>query len=133
MTHVGPDRDLRDLFARLKEEDRAHAPPFRDVRTTAVHSRKVGLRWALSLAAGAAAAIIVVALVITEDRGSTQRAARSPQPSLASPLVQHSAWISPTDFLLDTPGSALLRTVPTFGTARWIGTSSPTLSPRSRS
>ena len=95
------DRLLRELFARLKREDRAHTPSFRTpvrrVRTRSVWVPRVAI----------AAAIALVAIVL----------ARPDRPSSSVSVVDLGAatWRSPTDFLLATPGSDLMRTVPSFG------------------
>ena len=100
------DRPLRELFARLKQEDRARTPSFRTparrVRTRPVWVPRVAI----------AAAIALVAIVL----------ARPDHPSRNVPVVDLGAatWRSPTDFLLVTPGSDLMRTVPAFGSPdRW--------------
>ena len=95
------DRSLRELFARLKHEDRARTPPFRTperrVRTRPVWLPRVAI----------AAAIALIAIVLT----------RPDHPSRNVPVIDLGAatWHSPTDFLLVTPGSDLMRTVPAFG------------------
>jgi hypothetical protein len=117
------DRELRERFARLREEERARAPSF-DATLAAALSRRTPRRtprptWALAGIAVAAAGIVVALLLRSGE-----------QPRYSTPLTRparvaagaHSAgtravaWSSPTDFLLKTPGSDLLRTVPTFET-----------------
>jgi len=98
------DRDLRERFARLKQEDRAHVPPFRAPRA------REAPRWGRLGQFAAAAAVVLIALVLA-------RPDRTPPPIVGRPGVDLStvAWKSPTDFLLVTPGSALMRTVPAVG------------------
>jgi hypothetical protein len=118
------DREMRELFARLKEEDRAHTPSF-DATLAAGLARRVSrhsLRrhtWALSAVAAAAAIVVAVLLRSAEQgAGSQDQPHRSP---LRSPPARFAgtravAWSFPTDFLLKTPGSDLLRSIPTFET-----------------
>jgi hypothetical protein len=97
------DRDLRDVFARLKEEDRARTPSFK------VPIAKEAPRWGPVTRVAAAAALVLITLVLA-------RPDRTP-PSMASQVVDLGAatWESPTDFLLITPGRELLRSVPVVG------------------
>lgn len=95
------DRLLRELFARLKHEDRARTPSFR----TPVRRVKTRSVWVPRVAIAAAIAVVAIVLV------------RPDHPSRNVPVVDLGAatWRSPTDFLLVTPGSDLMRTVPAFG------------------
>ena len=97
------DGTLRELFAQLKEEDRARTPSFRPPAMRPVPRRRSMVRVAL------AAASVVVAIVLARPDQTPRIAARQ--------LVdlRASAWRSPTDFLLITPGSELLRSVPSVG------------------
>ena len=97
------DRDLRARFAQLREEDRTGVPAFR-----APQPEKAPQRWSVSRVA-AVAAVILIALVLAWPN---QR-----PPAVARQGVDLSvvAWRSPTDFLLITPGSELLRRVPAVG------------------
>ena len=99
----GDDRDLRALFARLKEDDRARVPSFR-----APQPGKAP-QWGSLARVAAAAAVILIALVLAwPDR-------RPPTVGRQGVDLSVVAWQSPTDFLLITPGSELLRTVPAVG------------------
>lgn len=96
------DRELRELFARLREEDRARIPSFR------APAAREAPRWMWAPRIAVAAAIVLITLVLAwPDR--PQRVA------LDSVDLGAAAWRSPTDFLLITPGSELLRTVPAVG------------------
>jgi hypothetical protein len=128
MTSIDPDNDLRDLFARLKQEDRARAPSFKAVRSRPVRRHGAPSRRALGVAAGvAAAAILITALSIMEHRRQSAASRQAPPNLLA-----RSSWASPTDFLLQTPGSEMLRTIPSFQ-ARWITPDTADVPPRNRS
>ena len=99
------DRDLRDRFAQLRHEDRSRVPAF-GVPVAGDASRP---RWPVGIAV--AAATTLIALVLTQpDR----------HPSvLVDPGA--TAWRSPTDFLLITPGGEMLRTVPAVGSPNdWL-------------
>jgi hypothetical protein len=106
------DHGVRELFARLKEEDRAHTPPFRIPVRAERHTW-----WSPGLAA--AAAIALIALVLLRP---------DPPPSNASGQLvdlRASTWRSPTDYLLVTPGRELMRTVPAMGSPRFWMPDSP--------
>jgi hypothetical protein len=110
------DRSLRELFARLKHEDRGRTPSF---RTPERHVR-TQVAWVPRVAM--AAAIVLVAIVL----------ARPDRPSRNAPVVDLGAatWRSPTDFLLATPGAELMRTVPVFGSPdHWPPIDLPSRSP----
>lgn len=99
MSGNGEDRDLRERFAALRREDGVRLPALRSIldrRTT----RRAGSR--LALAAAGAAGVAVAAVL------AFQALRPVPQASLAQ-------WTEPTAFLLRTPGSELLSTVPPFG------------------
>lgn len=102
MSHDDHDADLREYFAALRREERRAAPPFhvpawvrrsRPRRTLPVAASAV-------LVGGAAALLLWV--------GARGR----PTESTLSGSLTAAAWISPTDFLLETPGRDLLRVVP---------------------
>lgn len=101
------DADLRTRFAALAAEDARAALPFTVPRVERV--RRVVSR---PLAAAAAAVLLAGA-------GYAWWAAR-PRAAAPYPIdLGAVTWTAPTDFLLDTPGLALLRDVPSFtaGTA----------------
>ena len=97
------DRDLRDMFARLRREDHAHVPPFRLPASRPVSP------WALPVKVAAAAAVILVAVVLAVPHSGSRR------PPVQLVDLGDAAWHSPTDFLLNTPGHELLRTIPPIG------------------
>ena len=110
------DRDLRDRFEQLRHEDRSHVPTFR-VPAARDASRS---RWPVRIAV--AAAIALIALVL----------ARPDPPSVTSGQFDLgvTAWRSPTDFLLVTPGGEMLRTVPAVGSPNdWSPIDLPTRLP----
>lgn len=100
---MSDDRGLREMFAQLKAEERAHVPPFRTLTPRA----KPQPTWLPRVAV--AAVIALIALVLT-------RPDRPPRnTSLHMVNLGTTVWRSPTDFLLTTPGSELMRTVPVVG------------------
>ena len=80
---------MRDAFHRLRDEELAHVPPFRVARAAP--------NWRPLLVALAIVVITIVAIVHYR------------RPPVTESIV---TWKAPTDFLLRTPGSELLSTVP---------------------
>jgi hypothetical protein len=96
------DAGLRARFAALAAEDARTAPPFmvpRVERVRRVVSRPLAVAAAVVLMAGAGYAW-----------WATRPRAAAPYPIDLAAVT----WAAPTDFLLDTPGLALLRDVPSF-------------------
>ena len=140
MTHIDPDSDLRELFARMKEEDRSLAPAFHPPRVT----RAARPTWVtVAMAAAAAAAVVITALKVGDYRRATEERAERASVEAAvrerarleveRRIYAGTAWTSPTDFLLNTSTSQLLRAVPTFGPAQWINGDSTSIDTRYRS
>jgi len=99
------DEDLRKRFAALRRGDEAQAPPF------AIREGERGGGWAtgrLFVAAACFAAAIALVLWL-------RPVFAPPRLAPAEPAVSITEWKAPTDFLLDTPGGELLRSVPVFG------------------
>ena len=130
MSDIDTERGLRELFDRLREEDRARTPSFDATVAALAQRRRLRPRWALRMAA-AAAAVAVITLAY-EQRQATVRRDRARAEARRS-VLPAPGWTAPTDFLLNTPGSRLLRTVPSFGAASWITTSSTNLRTRNPS
>jgi hypothetical protein len=116
------DRELRERFAQLKQEDRSRVPSFRKP------SAREAMRWRPVARVAVAAGIVLIAVVLA-------RPDRTP-PTVARQIVDlgAAAWRSPTDFLLITPGSELLRSVPAVGSPdAWTPMDLPGVSPASES
>ncbi len=96
------DQHMRDRFAQVSREDRAKTPAF----LPPVPRFGPTLRSRHLLAAVAAVALGVgVARWATADRLTV--------PPMIGPIdMSATAWTSPTDFLLQTPGRAMLNTLP---------------------
>ena len=93
------DQSLRERFARLRAEVDGVAPLF---SLPAVHRppRRVSVVWA-------AAAAVVLAVV-----GTWYVTSRGEQRVPYAIDLAATAWKAPTDFLLETPGMALLDSIP---------------------
>ena len=102
------DPDLREIFARLRQEDERAAPPFQRLWRAGVRRDAMALpvrpRWILATAIAAIAAVVLMV-----SRGTPR--VNVPDES----TVSVSTWRAPTDFLLQTPGRDLLTTVPRLG------------------
>jgi hypothetical protein len=118
------DRDLRELFARLRAQERGDVPSFRAVRARA--TRPDTPRWTrVSVAATIAAAAALFALGTLARQDHTR-----PETALLEVDLRASTWRSPTDFLLSTPGSDLMRTIPAVGAPRdWTPIAAPGRAP----
>lgn len=130
MTENRNEHELRELFTRLKEDDRARAPTFEATVAALARRQRPRPRWALRLAAAAAA--IVTMTLAYELRQAAERRERA-HADTRHRVLARPGWAAPTDFLLNTPGSRLLRTVPSFGSGSWVRTSSTTLRERNAS
>jgi hypothetical protein len=118
--------ELRARFEELKRLDASRAPSFADVMararaeaagnvgTTSRRVSRVTLRrfgWAGGLAA---AATIAALIVIPRIQSSEDAFVQAVQSFHADPAL--GAWRSPTEGLLNLPGSRLISTVPSVGT-----------------
>ncbi len=91
------ERELRSAFQRLREEELAKIPPFRSAAAEPPLSKR---RWRAALRnAALVTAVLIIAIVSLHHRPTT---------TTDSILT----WKPQTDFLLRTPGSELLSTVP---------------------
>jgi len=99
------DDDLRARFAVLRKVEEAQAPEFSiPARRGADHGRR---RRAGKLIAVAACLVTIVTVVIWLR-------VVSPKPD-GNRVASITEWKAPTDFLLETPGRDMLRTVPAIG------------------
>ncbi len=99
------DRELRERFHTLRGDVGRGAPAFSATLSSLARLRRSrsGLRHSMAAIAAAASVGLVVFAVAHSG------ARRAPLVGLA--VVR---WEGPTDFLLETPGAELLRTVPEF-------------------
>jgi hypothetical protein len=102
------DGELRVRFAALRREEEAQAPAFALPRSDFAAR---GLRWSAGtlMAAGVCVVTILVAVLLLQLEPSAPRGITS------MPVASLSQWKSPTDFLLETPGREMLRSVPAIG------------------
>lgn len=118
MTYRIDGRDESDyarLFTQLRRDDAARAPSFHATLGAARGRRRRTHRRARLrlLAAGVMAVILGVGATHALGRVLERRA-------FLTSLLANEQWIGPTDFLLDAPGSALLRTVPPLGSVEYL-------------
>jgi hypothetical protein len=140
MTNQPPDPDLRELFQELRARDERSVPGFREMVAGARKETPEGktgegmewhrgrrirrrVAWGGSLLAAAGAALVLRLPRRGASEAAFERAVRSYSASSAG-----GAWRSPTDALLDLPGSEVLTTLPRVGGRRWP--SSPGGNPR---
>jgi hypothetical protein len=102
------DDDLRMRFAALRREEEMLAPAFELPRGDLAAR---GWRWS----AGTLMAAAVCAITITVAVVLLRLVPAAPRGSNSSPVASLSQWRSPTDFLLETPGREMLRSVPAIG------------------
>jgi len=101
------DEDLRRAFQELRSVDERRARGFQSLlrRSPGMRAPR-GLRLgAAPIALGAIAAVLVAGFVLLNLRHGTPHSHVQSPPDLLT-------WKAPTDFLLETPGSELLRSVP---------------------
>jgi len=101
------DDDLRARFAALRKEEEAQAPEFGVAPRRAYYGRRRSLG---QLIAATVCGLTVVAAVFW-----LRSAFQKPQPEPGRFVASVLEWKAPTDFLLETPGRELLRTVPAIG------------------
>jgi len=100
------ESEVRRRFGELRDADRERAPTFVQnyARARARRTRRPTLR-VQPLAIGAAAVVMIAAGWLAHTRPLS--------PAAVTPTIGH--WQAPTDVLLRTPGSELLRTIPELG------------------
>jgi len=114
---TGDDRDLYDAFAEARREDAEHAPPMSFPARRRPEHRRRSWSGALVVGTACAAALVVAAVWLRpalrpSDHGSTGLQEQA--------VVSITTWKPATDFLLDTPGRALLRGVPVIGESHGV-------------
>ena len=100
------DKELHDAFRALAGQDARAASPFSrahvDAKRPLVHARRQRRAWYAATGVAVAAAATLVFAVM-------------PQRELLNLDLGGPVWAPSTDFLLNTPGSSLLRSVPSIG------------------
>lgn len=109
------DEELRELFTAMRREEEALAPRFAPVRRANRPVLARGGRGAWRVVAAAAVCVLVAAALLwLQPIRSKDNAAR--ERGLRVPVASITEWRPPTDFLLNTPGREMLRTVPAIAT-----------------
>jgi hypothetical protein len=101
---MSDDPDIRDRFASLRREEAARTPAFEQVLRRAHPARRGIGSW---VTAGSLMAVVGLAALLWRSPH------RSPGPEVMAAAI--SQWRAPTDFLLNTPGMDMLRTIPRIG------------------
>ena len=96
------DRELSRLFEAARRADESAAPDLERLLARSRRRRPTSASRRIAYAA-AVACLVTVAVVLL----------RGVHPAPAAETLQLADWLSPTDFLLDTPGSELLSELPT--------------------
>ncbi len=122
MTDLRDETELRRVFVQLRCELGSLVPdPEQSLVSPTTRPRHRAL--APRVAWAGAVGVAVVALLWGAWRWMWP-AGQEATPPYAAIVIGDGLWRGPTDFLLEVPGSELLRTAPSIGTAL------PTLSPR---
>jgi hypothetical protein len=118
-----PDTELRARFDAQRRADASEAPPFASMlararaevegAAPAVAARRLRLRRLMYAGGLAAAAAIAALLIVPRSRSPEAAFERAVRAFQNDPAL--GAWQSPTDGLLNVPGSQLISTVPSVG------------------
>ena len=103
---MSADRDLRKQFASMRREDAGRTPSFHRVLQNPKRTRLIDTRLRAVMAC-----LVIAAIALPAFLSFRHRAATAP----ATTALWLADWRAPTDFLLNTPGRDLLRTVPQIG------------------
>ena len=104
------ERETASALERLRKADESSAPPFH-VTLTSARDGRVSRRAPIGPVLAAATLLLaIVGLAIFESKQPP--ASRPPLPAPSSAKASLESWQSPTDFLLETPGSELWRDMP---------------------
>ena len=123
MTDRPQDADLRARFDAQRQAEAKQAPSFAPMvehaRTMAATTspgapRPLTLRRLGYVGGLAAAAVIATLLIVPRTRSNEDAFEQAVREFLSDPAL--GAWRSPTDGLLNVPGSQLISTVPSVGT-----------------
>jgi hypothetical protein len=112
MNSIEDDLDLRARFNELRDEVELSKPPFVQRQLRPVRRRP--LVWGVA-AVGAAGALLATVWVSLLQNHSV---------SVTGIDLGAVAWTAPSDFLLDTPGREILRTLPRIGVEDYMVQSS---------
>lgn len=111
MTTRDGEREIASALEQLRKADEASAPPFRATLTSARAGRVSRRSTIGSVLVVATLLAVIVGLVVLESKHPPPVSRRPAQaPSYAQASLE--SWQSPTDFLLETPGSELWHSLP---------------------
>lgn len=111
------ERELRDGFARLRDEEHRQVTPFHALLSRPIEHRSVPTRasW-VRITAAAAVLAMIVGLTISRTRWFTSQDPIADTDAAAEMVdLGTTTWTSPTDFLLELPNQELLEEVPELG------------------
>jgi len=103
MTARDDEREIASALERLRKADESSAPPFH-VTLTSARDGRVSRRAPIGLR------LVIVGLAVFQSKHP--QASRPPLPAPSSAKASLESWESPTEFLLETPGSELWRGLP---------------------
>jgi len=111
------ERELRDAFARLRDEERRQVTPFHTLLSRPTERRSMTVRapWVRITAAAAVLAMIVGLTISRTQWITSQGPIASTDATVEVVELGATTWTSPTDFLLELPSQELLEGVPEFG------------------
>jgi hypothetical protein len=110
MTARDDEREIASALEQLRKAGEASAPPFHSTLTSARAGRVTRHSAIGGVLAAATLLVVIVGLAVFESKHPP--ATRRPAPASSSAEASLESWQSPTDFLLDTPGSELWRGLP---------------------
>ena len=110
MTARDDEREIASAFAQLRRADEASAPSFHATLTSARAGRMSQHSAIGRVLAVATLLVVIVGLAVLRPKHPP--ASRRPVPAPSSARASLESWESPTDFLLDMPGSELWRGLP---------------------
>jgi hypothetical protein len=110
MTARDDEREIASALERLREADESSAPSFHVTLTSARDGRVSRHSPIGPVLATATLLLVIVGLAVFESNQPTP--SRRPAPAVPSTKASLENWQSPTDFLLETPGSDLWRDMP---------------------
>jgi hypothetical protein len=113
------DGDLHSLFATMRQEEQQHIPVFASLWGARTRAPRGKVLWFVA----ATCTLIAVAAIFLLRLERPKREEVS--------MASITEWKAPTDFLLETPGREMLRTVPEIGA--WRGYTAATASSAGRS
>ena len=113
-----PDRDLALLFEEQRRKDASLAPAFSELLARPRRRRRglpgARMTWRPALTIATVLMVVVVAAAALLLRHPDERERPAPDSDLLATASALADWKAPSDSLLETPGTDLLRRVPAF-------------------